>query len=82
MSEEENISSNLTEEPINKYDNIFEPKFGIFKTLDYDLNLDERKVKFREYDSYVKIVIKKLRCLDLYFIIAIIRKQILMNEIG
>ena len=44
---------NLSEEniqPINKYNDIFEPKFGVFKTLDYDLNLDERKAEFREYD--------------------------------
>src|SRR6266536_972095 len=44
---------NLSEEniqPINKYNDIIEPKFGVFKTLDYDLNLDERKIKFRKYN--------------------------------
>jgi hypothetical protein len=30
--------------------NIFEPKVGIFKILDYDLNLNERQVKFEKYD--------------------------------
>jgi hypothetical protein len=35
--------------PTNKYDDEFS-KFGIFKLLDYDLNLDERKLKFIKYD--------------------------------
>jgi hypothetical protein len=34
---------------INKYDDEFS-NFGIFKILDYDLNLDERTLKFKKYD--------------------------------
>jgi hypothetical protein len=34
---------------INKCDDEFS-KFGIFKLLDYDLNLDERTLKFKKYD--------------------------------
>uniref|UniRef100_U9TV78 Uncharacterized protein n=1 Tax=Rhizophagus irregularis (strain DAOM 181602 / DAOM 197198 / MUCL 43194) TaxID=747089 RepID=U9TV78_RHIID len=47
MSLEENIEENI--QLINKYD-IFESRFGVFKILDYDLNLDERKLKFKKYD--------------------------------
>ncbi|PKC03026.1 hypothetical protein RhiirA5_503689 [Rhizophagus irregularis] len=46
MSLEENIEENI--QLINKYD-IFESRFGVFKILDYDLNLDERKLKFKKY---------------------------------
>jgi hypothetical protein len=49
MSKEKNIF-NSSKENINKYDKVFETKFGIFKILDYDLNLEERKMKFKEYD--------------------------------
>ncbi|GES90748.1 kinase-like domain-containing protein [Rhizophagus clarus] len=41
MSIEENIEENT--QLINKYD-VIEPKFGIFKTSDYDLSLEERRV--------------------------------------
>ncbi|PKY59194.1 hypothetical protein RhiirA4_514629, partial [Rhizophagus irregularis] len=47
MSLEEIIEENI--QLINKYD-IFESRFGVFKILDYDLNLDERKLKFKKYD--------------------------------
>ncbi|CAB4418195.1 unnamed protein product [Rhizophagus irregularis] len=47
MSLEEIIEENIL--LINKYD-IFESRFGVFKILDYDLNLDERKLKFKKYD--------------------------------
>jgi hypothetical protein len=37
---------------LNNYlnDNVFKPKVGVFKTLDYDLNLNKRKAKFENYD--------------------------------
>ncbi|CAG8710124.1 8312_t:CDS:2 [Rhizophagus irregularis] len=47
MSVEKNIEE--IDQLINKYD-AFESKFGVFKILDYDLNLDERKLKFNRYD--------------------------------
>ncbi|GES90708.1 kinase-like domain-containing protein [Rhizophagus clarus] len=50
MKEEENICEEKNNKPINKYD---EPKIGIFKILDYDLNLKERKMKFKEYDHVI-----------------------------
>ncbi|PKK80456.1 hypothetical protein RhiirC2_724466, partial [Rhizophagus irregularis] len=50
MSVEKNIEE--IDQLINKYD-AFESKFGVFKILDYDLNLDERKLKFNRYDHVI-----------------------------
>ncbi|CAB4406229.1 unnamed protein product [Rhizophagus irregularis] len=50
MSLEENIEENI--QLINKYD-IFESIFGVFKILDYDLNLEERRAKYKKYDHIV-----------------------------
>src|ERR1700722_5315153 len=36
--------------PVNINGNIFGPEIGVFKTLDYDLDLIERQVKFDKYD--------------------------------
>ncbi|GBC04148.1 hypothetical protein RclHR1_05540001 [Rhizophagus clarus] len=47
MSIEENIEENT--QLINKYD-VIEPKFGIFKTSDYDLSLKERRAKYNNFD--------------------------------
>ncbi|RGB42872.1 hypothetical protein C1646_102233 [Rhizophagus diaphanus] len=56
MSVEKNIEEN--DQHINKYD-VFESKFGVFKMLDYDLNLDERKLKFNRYDHVICEVCNK-----------------------
>ncbi|GBC53733.2 kinase-like domain-containing protein [Rhizophagus irregularis DAOM 181602=DAOM 197198] len=55
MSKKESIFNSNEEniQLINKNDDKFEPKFGIFKLLDYDLNLEERKMKFKEYDRII-----------------------------
>ncbi|CAG8510133.1 14581_t:CDS:2 [Rhizophagus irregularis] len=47
MSLEENIEENI--QLINKYDTIF----GVFKILDYDLNLEERRAKYKKYDHII-----------------------------
>ncbi|PKY51234.1 hypothetical protein RhiirA4_468116 [Rhizophagus irregularis] len=52
MSVEKNIEEN--DQLINKYD-----AFGVFKILDYDLNLDERKLKFNRYDHVICEVCNK-----------------------
>ncbi|POG75004.1 hypothetical protein GLOIN_2v1770605 [Rhizophagus irregularis DAOM 181602=DAOM 197198] len=49
MSVEKNIEENI--QLISN--NVFESKFGVFKILDYDLNLDERKMKFKKYDHVI-----------------------------
>ncbi|PKC15192.1 kinase-like protein [Rhizophagus irregularis] len=55
MSKKESIFNSNEEniQLINKNDDKFKPKFGIFKLLDYDLNLEERKMKFKEYDRII-----------------------------
>ncbi|GBB93939.1 hypothetical protein RclHR1_02260004 [Rhizophagus clarus] len=44
MSIEENVDKNI--QLIDKYD-VFEPKFGVFKTSNYDLSLKERRERYR-----------------------------------
>src|SRR5579859_1514002 len=47
-NEESIIYNNLYDENIHLITK-YEPKVGIFKYLDYDLNLNERKLKFKNY---------------------------------
>ncbi|RIA91269.1 hypothetical protein C1645_768058 [Glomus cerebriforme] len=67
-----NSSSVENIHPINKYDYIFEQKVGFFKTLDYDLGLDERKINFKKYDYILcedcnqKIESSSLLCYNCY----------------
>jgi hypothetical protein len=76
MSEENILNNYLIEEenilPIINIRNIFESKVGIFKLLDYDLNLNERQVKFEKYDYVLcedcnqEIEIFKFICFNCY----------------
>src|SRR5688572_16206524 len=48
MSKENILHNNLSED--NKSGSTFEPEVGVFKLLDYDLDVNERRVKFIEFD--------------------------------
>ncbi|CAG8510166.1 14583_t:CDS:2 [Rhizophagus irregularis] len=47
---------------IGKYMDIFEPKYGVFKTSDYNLNLEERRSKYEKY----KFILCKTCSNDIY----------------
>ncbi|CAB5372850.1 unnamed protein product [Rhizophagus irregularis] len=47
---------------IGKYMDIFEPKYGVFKTSDYNLNLEERRSKYEKY----KFILCKKCSNDIY----------------
>src|ERR1043166_8908278 len=83
MSKENIPNNNLSED--NKSSSTFEPEVGVFKLLDYDLDVNERRVKFIEFDYVLcencnqEIDMRLYRCNDCYHKETDINEQDRMN---